>query len=195
MRCGPACRLGLVLIALLVSLPPSDAGNGQVLFVPWKVVEPGAAPSSSTLTLYWIPTSPDEMRKSDFITSRTLALFAARCVSMQVIRADDLDRLEKLGAARDLPLALVVENDQVVARVAHNSGTLRLQDVESTIRQAVDEREFVCDALLDAAREKIAAGDSAAAIENYRRVWNQRCAFPRQGREAQKALKRMRALQ
>ncbi len=192
---GPACRLGLVLIALFVSLDDSIADNGHVLFVPWKVVEPGAVQSSSALTLYWIPASPDEMRRSDFITSRTLALFAARCVSMQVIRADDLDRLQKLGAAGDLPQALVVENDEVVARVAHNEGTLRLSDVETTIRQAVDQREFACDVLLDAAKEKIAAGDSAAAIENYRRVWNQRCAFPRQGREAQKALKRMRALQ
>lgn len=195
MRIGSACRLGVVLIALFVCLPDSDAGNGHVLFVPWKVVEPGAEQSSSTLTLYWIPASPDEMRRSDFITSRTLALFAARCVSMQVIRADDLDRLEKLGAAGDLPLALVVEKDQVIARVAHNGGALRLAEVESTIRHAVDARELACDALLDAARQKIAAGDSAAAIENYRRVYDQRCAFPRQGREARKALKRMRALQ
>ena len=194
MRSGPARRAGLVVIALFVSIPLSRAGDGRVLFVPWKVLEPGASPAAALLTVYWIPSSPDELRKSDLVTSRTLAMVAARCVNMQVIRADDLERIEKLGVAGHLPLALILDGDEEIARVGNNGGTLRLSDVENMVRLAVDRREIDCDALLDAAKRKIAAGDSTAAIEIYRNVWDQRCAFPRQGREAQRDLKKMRAL-
>lgn len=194
MRTGPARSVGLVVIALFVSIPLSQAGDGHVLFVPWKILEPGVDPGAAMLTVYWIPSSPDELRRSDLVTSRTLALVAARCVNMKVIRADDLERIEKLGAAGHLPLALIRDGDHELARVGNNGGTLRLSDVESMVRMAVDRRELACDALLDEARRKIAAGEKPAAIEMYRKVFDQRCAFPRQGREAQRALKRMRAL-
>jgi hypothetical protein len=194
MRSGPARRAGLVVIALFVSIPLCRAGDGRVLFVPWKVLEPGVSPAAALLTVYWIPSSPDELRKSDLVTSRTLAMVAARCVNMQVIRADDLERIEKLGVAGHLPLALILDGDGEIARVGNNGGTLRLSDVENMVRLAVDRRELACDALLDAAKQKIAAGERPAAIDMYRKVFDQRCAFPRQGREAQRALKRMRAL-
>jgi hypothetical protein len=180
-------------MALVVSAP-LFGGDGHVLFVPWKVLGPGDSVSNAPLTVYWIPASPDEMRRSDFITSRALALFASRCVSMHVVRADDLDRLEMLKA-ESLPMVLVFDGSAEIGRVANHGGPLRLADVETIVRQAIDAREFACDAILDSAKKKIAAGESAAAIELYRKVWDQRCAFPRQGREAQRALKRMRALQ
>jgi len=194
MRSGPARRAGLVVIALLVSIPLSRAGDGHVLFVPWKILEPGVTPRANMLTVYWIPSSPDELRKSDLVTSRTLALLAARCVNMQVIRADDQERIERLGAAGHLPVALILDGDREIARVGNNDGALRLTDVENMVRLAVDRRELACDAMLDAAKQKIAAGEKPAAIEMYQKVFDQRCAFPRQGREAQRALKRMRAL-
>lgn len=145
-------------------------------------------------TVYWIPSSADELRRSDLVTSRTLALLAARCVNMRVIRVDDLERIETLGASGHLPLALILAGHEEIARVGNSGGTLRLSDVENMVRMAVDRRELACDSLLDEAKRKIAAGERPAAIEIYRRVYEQRCAFPRQGREAQRALRRMRAL-
>ena len=194
MRYGPACTAGLVVIALLVSLPVSEAGDEHVLFVPWKVLEPGSDPASGMMTVYWIPASPDELRRSDLVTSRTLAMLAARCINMTVIRADDVERIEKLGATGHLPLALVLDGNRELARVGNNGGPLRLADVENMVRVEVDRREIACDAMLDDAKQKIAAGERPAAIDIYRKVFDQRCAFPRQGREAQRALKKMRAL-
>ncbi len=189
----PARTVGLVILALFVSVSLIEAGDGRVLFVPWKVLEPGMAPGAAMLTVYWIPASPEELRRSELVTSRSLALLAARCVGMKVIRADDLERIEKLDAAGKLPVALIVEGEQELARVGNSGGVLRVSDVESMVREAVDRREIACDALLDSAKQKIAAGESAAAIDLYRKVWDQRCAFPRQAREAQRALKRLRA--
>ena len=32
--------------------------------VPWKVLEPGVEPEPSPLTLFWVPASRDELRRS-----------------------------------------------------------------------------------------------------------------------------------
>ena len=188
MRNLVARATGVVLVEILALVNAAIAANGRVVFVPWKVVEPGQATSRAALTLYWVPSSPEELRRSELVTSRTLALFAGRCVAMQVIRTDDVSRLEKLSVGDALPVALLMDGDRELART---SDPLRLADVEAMVRQAVDEREFACDELLDEAKARADAGDRAAAIGLYQHVWEQRCAFPRQGKEAQRALKRL----
>src|SRR5438552_11900088 len=109
-----AIRICGVLIFFAVCGHASDT---QVSFVPWKVLEPGAAPLKTAFVLNWVPASPTEMRHSELITSRRLALYAARCIGMQVIRTDDSVMLVKLRAAETLPFAVLCEGDKEIARV------------------------------------------------------------------------------
>ena len=41
------------------------------------------------------------------------------------------------------------------------------------------------------ANQQAGAGDNAAAIENYKKIWDDRCLFPLAGSEAQRALKKL----
>jgi hypothetical protein len=52
-------------------------------------------------------------------------------------------------------------------------------------------REESLNANLDAAPKKISAGDRDSGVAIYRRVWMQRCVFPRHGREAERAMKKL----
>jgi hypothetical protein len=60
------------------------------------------------------------------------------------------------------------------------------------VREELDRRVSEAEALLDQAREKADAGDTDAAIAIYRAVWERRCICPRQGRDAQRALKKLK---
>jgi hypothetical protein len=186
-----AIRLGGVVLFALLASPRANAGDPQVSLVPWKVLEPGAAPLKTSFVLYWIPASPAEMRHSELITSRRLTLYAGRCIGMQVVRADDSVMLVKLRAAEPLPFAVLCEGDQEVARVVAESGVLTANAVETMVRDAVDTREAALNSMLDQASAKTASGDKAGAIELYRRVAAQGCVFPRLAKTAQRALRRL----
>jgi len=176
-----------VWIVLAVSLRAGD--SSLPTFVPWKVLNPGDEPLKSDLVLYWIPSSRDEMRRSPLLTSRPLAIYSTQCVGMQLIRPDDEDRIQLLGAKDSLPMAVLVSSDGKI--VAHVGPPVRAREVEKMVRDTLVARDSDADQLLDDARTMIAKGDRDGAIENYRRVCAQRCLFPRKAKDAQKALRRL----
>ena len=182
----------LACIAVLISLAlQSRAGDSSLpTFVPWKVLNPGDEPLKSDLVLYWIPSSRDEMRRSPLLTSRPLAIYSTQCVGMQLIRPDDEDRIELLGAKDALPMAVLVSSSdgKVVARVG---APFRASEVEKMVRDTLVAWDSDADQLLDDARSMVASGDREGAIVNYRRVCAQRCLFPRKAKDAQKALRRL----
>ena len=165
----------------------------RLSFVPWKVLDHAEAPAPSLLALYWIPASPDDLKRSDLVTSQVLLGYAARCVSMQVIRADDDDRIQSFGASGQLPAAVLTDIEGgVVSRITtHDGRPLTAEEVETMVRDAIDTREVACERLLDSANKRMEAGDETGAGQMYRRVIEQRCAFPRLAKEAQRALKRI----
>ena len=181
---------GMVLVALTVSAA-AFAGDNRLNFVPWRVLEPGVEPARKAFLLFWIPASSDEMRHSGLITSERLTLYAGRCIGMHVVRADDGPMLVKLGAKDEVPLAILVEGDKEVARVANQSGFLSVASVEAMVRKAFDTREVALNTMLDQASEKAASGEKAEAIALYRQVAAQGCAFARLARTAQRALRRL----
>ncbi len=192
MRHWSALRAGTVA-ALLMTWPLTAAMNGRsVAFVPWKVLDPASAPSGALMVLYWIPSQPDELKRSDMVHSKTLTAYAARCVAMQVVRADDSVRLASLDISQKLPLAILADSKgQVIARLGGGGAPLRASDVEMMVRTAFDEREQLAEAMLDAARDRAAEGDRVAAADRYSQVLAQRCAFPRLAKEAQRALRKL----
>ena len=186
-----AIRLsGMVALALAIAAH-AQAAASQISFVPWKVLDPGAEPAKKAFVLFWIPSSPDEMRRSDLITSERLTLYSARCIGMNVVRADDATTLEKLRAGDGLPLAILTEGEAEVARVIADAGVLTATAVESMVRAAFDTREANLNSLLDRATAKAIAGQNTEAIDLYKQVAAQGCAFPRLAKTAQRALRRL----
>src|SRR3954454_51070 len=184
-------RLMRVLPLAVVSLLLSAAAPSDVAFVPWKIHRAGEGVPASPLVLYWAPASADDFRHSDLLTSRALASYAAQCVAMEVVTSDDAAMLAKLAVDGPLPAAVLVDAWGVVlARVA-GKGSLRAADVEKMMHDAIRTREESLNADLDAAPKKISAGDRDSGVAIYRRVWMQRCVFPRHGREAERAMKKL----
>ncbi|HJT16283.1 MAG TPA: hypothetical protein VJ853_02800 [Thermoanaerobaculia bacterium] len=174
-----------IVVAVLAIVAAADDLSGPVSFVPWKVLMPGDAPAKSPLTLFWIPASVDDFKHSEMLFSRSLTLYASQCVAMQVIRADDQPMIEKLGGAGALPVAVLVDADgKQLGKVANDGGVLRVGAVERLVREQIRVREAQLDAQLDTARR---SGDVVA----LRSICDQRCAFPREARAAQKELKRL----
>lgn len=182
----------LALVALIaagtVAFP---AGRGLAPLVPWKMLEPGET-IAAPLALFWIPSSPDAMRRSSLLTSDSLTVFASRCVAMRVVRFDDGARLAKLQVEAELPVAVLADRDgNILGSVASSHGRLSVRKVEDLVRSALDERESQAEKLLDAARQHADAGEVDTALELYEKVSAARCLCPRQARVAAKALKRL----
>lgn len=182
---------GVVCLALSVCVSAdafTDSSRGW--FVPWKVLEPQSQVDPAPLTLYWIPASPDELRRSELLTSRALAVYAGRCVAMYVVRLNDTARLAKVRAGETLPAAVLTQDSAEVGRVDVGGGTFGAPEVEALVRRGFDSRELETQRSLDEAHHKVNS-DRAAAIAIYRQVARERCAFPRLAKEAQRALKRL----
>ena len=180
--------LPLAVVSLLVlAAAPSD-----VAFVPWKIHRASEQAPVSPLVLYWVPASADDFRHSDLLTSSALSSYAGQCVALEVVTSDDSEMLAKLKIGGPLPAAVLVDAWGVVAgRVAGTKGSLRAVDVEKMMRDAIRAREESLNADLDDAPKKISAGDRERGVAIYRRVWMQRCVFPRHGREAERAMKKL----
>lgn len=166
--------------------------NPHVSFVPWRVLAPGAT-SDAPLTLFWIPASPDELRRSELLTSDELTMFATRCVAMRVVRVDDQAMLASLEIEEALPVAVLADKDgHVLGRVKSEGGELSVSDVEALVRDELDERAAAAEMLLDDAAERAERGEDDEAIALYESVCRQRCECPRQARDAERALKKLR---
>ena len=180
-------------IALVLAGTAAWGGEDPHLaLVPWKVLEPDQKPKTP-LVLFWIPASPEELRRSELLTSDDLLLFSSHCVAMRVVRSNDYSLLESLHADGELPMALLTDDSLRVLRVVESEhGTLSTAAVEEMVREELDERAAAAESLLDDAREKADAGEIDAAVAIYTTVWEQRCVCPRQGKDAQRALKKLK---
>jgi hypothetical protein len=189
---GPLLAAALLTLALV---PAPHAGGGglssNVVFVPWKILDRGEAPPDGVLVLYWIPASRDELRQSELLTYRPLTTYPPQCVAMSVVRADDEKTIARLEAGGKLPIAVLAEDGSVLGMVENERGALRAAAVEKLLRDTIDAREESLSRDLDDAPKKLDAGERDAAVALYRRVWEQRCLFPRHAREAERALKKL----
>ncbi len=181
------------LTLVLTGMDALPGENPHVSLVPWKLLESGQE-IRAPLIVYWIPASRDELRRSELLTSDELTLYSSQCVAMRVVRFDDWTTLDKLGVEGALPVVVLTNAEgEVIARVEGDQGMLLVEDVEDMVRDEIDRRATEAEAVLDEAREKADAGETEAAISLYRSVWDGRCLCPRQGRDAQRALKKLKA--
>ena len=178
-------------VALLFCGAYALAGEAYVALVPWRVVEPGAE-VDAPLSLFWIPASADELRRSAMLTSDDLTLFSSQCVAMRVVQLNDIDRVAEFSADAELPVAVLTNRaGEIVGRVDSEHGVLSVADVEDLVRDELGRRAAEQDAVLDRARARAEADDVDGAVALYRAVWEERCVCPRQARDARKALKKL----
>jgi hypothetical protein len=188
-------RLAFLAIGVLEASAAGGDFNGPVSFVPWKVIAPGDSPAKAPMTLYWIPASRDDFKRSELLFSRPLTAYASQCVAMQVIRADDAARIEKLGAAGALPIAVLLDGDgKQLGKVDNDRGALNVSAVEKLVRDQLRAGEAILDARLEDARRKASAGDRDSAVATYKSICDLRCVFPRKAKEAERELKRLDSL-
>jgi hypothetical protein len=188
-------RLAFLAIGVLAASAAGADFNGPVSFVPWKVVAPGDSPAKAPMTLYWIPASRDDFKRSELLFSRPLTSYASQCVAMQVIRADDAAMIEKLGAAGALPIAVLLDGDgKQLGKVDNDRGALNVSAVEKLVRDQLRAGEATLDARLEDARRKALAGDRDSAVATYKSICDLRCVFPRKAKEAERELKKLDSL-
>ena len=181
----------IAIAAVVAGATALADGPRHASLVPWKVVEPGET-VEAPLVLFWVPASRDEVRRSPLLTSDELTLFSSRCVAMRVVRVDDGSRLTTLAVDGELPVVVLADGaGHVLATVEADRGRLSVRAVEEIVREELDARMASAEALLDEARRRAGSGDSVTAEALYREVWDARCLCPRQGKVAQKALRRL----
>ncbi len=202
----------LALLALLASLSPAAAtcgggggggmggissggiGEAEVYRVPWKVLDPQAAPTpgASGLTVLWFPLSRDDARGSQLLESRYLTVTVSPCVGFWIVPSDAAAMRLRYGAVDGAATALVTGSDGVeVTRVLPEKGQLRVAALEKALRGELDRRKAVAEARLDEAVAKEKSGELDAAAGLYQEIYAQRCLLPASARKAQKALKRL----
>lgn len=185
-----ACAFALVaLFAAGMHALPEE--RGLVPLVPWKVLQHGEV-IAEPLALFWVPSSPEAMRRSSLLKSNDLTAFASRCVAMRVVRLDDGARLASLQVEAELPVAVLTDRDgNILGTVLSRRGKLSVREVEDLVRSALGARESQAEKLLDAARRHAQAGEVDTAAELYGKVSEARCLCPRQAKAAAKALRRL----
>ncbi|HEX2061657.1 MAG TPA: hypothetical protein VHK90_13030 [Thermoanaerobaculia bacterium] len=179
------------LAFVLAGVELLPAGEAHVSLVPWKVLAPRDT-VDAPLVLFWIPASPEELRRSPLLTSDELTLYSSRCVAMRVVRVDDRARMARLAPDHEIPVAVLTDRrGEVLGQIDGEDGYLPVSEVESLVRNELERRAAEAEALLDRAREHAEAREIVAARELYQRVWEERCTCPRQGRDAKRALRKL----
>ncbi|HYO79660.1 MAG TPA: hypothetical protein VE010_24560, partial [Thermoanaerobaculia bacterium] len=121
-----------------------------------------------------------------------LTLFSSRCVAMRVVRFNDSSRLTSLEVGADVPAAVLTDRDgNILGRVGNEDGELPVGEVEELVAAELERREGDAETMLYRARDYADEGDPEAAMTLYQRVWDGRCVWPRQARDAKRALKKL----
>jgi tetratricopeptide (TPR) repeat protein len=141
--------------------------------------------------VYWFPASENELKNSSLRNSRTLSLYAAQCVTMGV--ADAATALgPKFAADEKLPVAVLAQSDgKVIAKAKGEDGKLKVAQVEKLLEAEMKAREAGLKLAMNTAKDAAKRGEKDAAIAQYRAVLDQKCLFPKQGKDAANELKKL----
>jgi len=168
--------------------PPTET---QAYHVPWKALGPDEAGPGGPLGVLWFPASAAEAKESDLLTSRTLSVLSARCVTMAIVAPDDVRLRTDFEIPAGSGVVLVDERNEVIARVVPSGPTILAGPVEKMVQAELDRREGEAKAALEAANEKIKQKDLDAATALLTPIWDQRCVVPDVAKKAAKALKKI----
>lgn len=167
-------------------------GSFQIYQVPWRWLASSAedfptAASTASVALYWIPRSEQEYRNSTLRASRTLALYASRCVQLYVVDTASPVCQKLLGDLKAPRLVLMSADGTCLAK-SDTSTDLKASDAELLLRNEVEKRGASMQQKLVDARQKAESGDKETAIKLYQEVMQQKCLLPELARKASQAL-------
>src|SRR5215472_8135196 len=159
--------------------------------VPWKLVKPEDPPVGQGLVVYWFPSSQVELEKSSLRFSRILSVYSQQCVTMGI--ADFHTAIGKQFIYSEKPpVAVLAQADgKLIGKAENKNGYLKVDQVEKLLETEMKSREENVKHQMDAAKEKAKSGDSQAAIQLYKSVYEQKCMFPGKAKDAAKELKKL----
>jgi hypothetical protein len=163
-------------------------GNPDEHLVPWRFLEKDALLEKSPVTLYWLPASLDESKRSRLMTSRVLLENSTRCVAFEIVLPENVATIEKLGATGKGPTAVVTDAQGNVVRSVSAASAVA---VEKLLEDALAARDEAMYRQMTEADRAASAGQKDVAIGLYKKVWDDRCLFPVAGSDAQRALKKL----
>jgi hypothetical protein len=161
-------------------------GNPDEHRAPWKFVQDDALPHDHPVALIWIPSSLEQVEPSRLMTSDVMRAAATRCVDLLIVLPERVAMVRKLGAEGKIPAAMMVDRKGDVVRRAYGG---QAQAVERMLSDELNARDEAMYREMRDAGQAAKAGDNAAAIDLYKKIWDDRCLFPLAGTEAQRALK------
>ena len=165
-------------------------GNPDEHRVPWKFLQTDALLKEQPVTLYWMPVSLEQTGKSRLMTSEILREAATRCVGLEIVLPERAAILDKLGVSGKIPAALLTDREgRVIRRTDNARGALAAEDVERMLSAELSARDHAMFKEMMEAGQQASAGNATAAIDLYKKIWDDRCLFPLAGRDAQRALK------
>jgi tetratricopeptide (TPR) repeat protein len=170
----------------------SGAMAEVVYQVPWKLLHGGEAMDPGGLVVYWFPASENELKNSSLRNSRTLSLYAGQCVTMAVANIGEaLGR--QFAIDQKAPIAVLAQADgKIVGKVEGDpDGKLRVAKVEKLLEGEMKQREAGVKESLNAAKDAARRGDKDTAVARYHAVLDQKCLFPKQGKDAANELKKL----
>jgi hypothetical protein len=164
-------------------------GNPDEHRVPWKFLEKDAIVDKTPITLYWLPASLDETKRSPLMTSRVLLENSMRCVGLEIVLPENVATIEKLGATGKGPTAVVADAQGNVIRRIRD--LFRVEAVEQILVDELAARDEAMYRQMTEANRAAGAGEKEAAIGLYKKIWDDRCLYPIAGNDAQRALKKL----
>jgi hypothetical protein len=167
-------------------------GNPDEHRAPWLFLQTDVLQHDRPVTLYWIPASLEQVEPSRLMTSDTLRIAATRCVDLRIVLPERAAVVKALGAEGKIPTAVLVNRKgEVIRRAESVRGTLAPEAVERMLSDELSARDGAMYREMREGNQQAAAGNKAAAIEQYQMIWEDRCLFPLAGTEAQRALARL----
>ena len=158
--------------------------------VPWKNWDAKGAPPKG-LVLFWFPASNDELKKSPMRGSRTLTLYSAKCVEMNVADSTNAALQNLIGDSKPPVAVLASADGSLISKVENTGGKLKIDQVEKAVDSEMKQRETAIDEQLKTGKAKAKAGEKDAAIAALKPVAEQKCLFPGKAKDATKELKKL----
>lgn len=161
-------------------------GNPDDHLVPWKYLQADELAHDHPVTLYWVPKSLQQAEDSPLMESQYLLDASTRCVDLEVLLPERAALLAKLKVTA--PAAFIVDRKGEITRKLDKPTPKSIETLLAAELTVHDDAMY--HDLLEAGRQE-KAGNSAAAIELYKKIWDDRCLFSIAGTEAQRGLKRL----
>jgi hypothetical protein len=186
MRFVCAAALAVLVIPIAAAQYRPGTGNPDEHRAPWKFLQGDALQHEHPVMLVWIPSSLEQVEPSKLMTADVMRVAATRCVDLEIVLPDRAALVRKLGAEGKVPTAMMVDRKGEVVRRAASGATEAIERMLSDELAARDEAMY---REMREAGEQARAGNNAAAIDLYEKIWDDRCLFPLAGTEAQRSLK------